>query len=72
MDKLVDAVNNLTINNARYYESSTGTKSYTHGDLTGNPETVTHTSNEDFEQKILSYRTIPVFPPANKPDNFGD
>ena len=54
MDKLVDAVKNLTLNDAIYYESSTATTSDTHGDLTGNPETVTHTSNEDFEQKILS------------------
>ena len=32
-------------------------------DLMRNLETVTHTSNGNFEQKLLSYRTIPVLPP---------
>ena len=44
-DELVDKVINLTINNAKYYESNTATKSDVKGDLTRNPETVTHTSN---------------------------
>ena len=44
-EELVDTVNNLTINDARYYESNTATKSDVKGDLTRNPETVTHTSN---------------------------
>ena len=32
------------------------------GDLTRNSKTVTHTSNRNFEQKLLSNRTIPVLP----------
>ena len=32
-----------------------------------NNETVTHTSNGIFEQKLLSCRTIPVFPPPKNP-----
>ena len=34
--ELVDAVNNFTINNAKYYESNTATTSDTQGDLTRN------------------------------------
>ena len=30
-------------------------------------ERVTHTSNGNFEQKLLSNRTIPVFPPVMNP-----
>ena len=45
LDEIVNAINNLTINDARYYESNTATKSDVKGDLTRNPETVTHTSN---------------------------
>ena len=30
-------------------------------------ETFTHTSNGDFEQKILSKRIIPILPPAINP-----
>ena len=63
MDKLVDAVNNLKINDTNYYESNTATMSDTQVDLMRNLETVTHTSNGNFEQKLLSYRTIPVLPP---------
>ena len=60
-DELVDAVNNLTVNEAEYYESNTETTSDTQGDLTRNTETVTcasnmnktvtHTRNGNFEQK---------------------
>ena len=67
MDELADGLKNLTINDARYYESRTSTTSDTHGDLTGNPETVPHTSNEMFEQTLLSYRTITVLPPPTNP-----
>ena len=49
LEELVDAVKNLTINDAKYYESSTATASDTQGDLTSNPETVTHTSDVIFE-----------------------
>ena len=34
--ELVDAVNNFTINNAKYYESNTATTRDTQGDLTRN------------------------------------
>ena len=54
LDKLADAVKKLTINNAEYYELNTATASDAQGDLTSDPETVTHTSNGIFEQKILS------------------
>ena len=46
-DGLVDAVNNLTINNDGYYKSNTATTSYSQGDLTRNTETVNHTSNKN-------------------------
>ena len=66
----MDAVNNLTINDAKYYESNIVTASDAQGDLTHNLETVTHTSNinetinctsnRKFEQNLLSNWTIPV------------
>ena len=59
-DELVDAVNNFTIKDTKYYESNTATGSDTQGDLTLNPEIVTHTSNNNVEQKVLSNRTILV------------
>ena len=63
-DDLVDAVNIVTINNAKYYESNTETTSDAQGNLTRNLETVIHTSNRSFEQNLLSNRTIPVLTPA--------
>ena len=45
LDNLVDAVKNLTINDAKYYESNIETASDTQGDLTRNLETVTRTIN---------------------------
>ena len=76
-DKLVDAVNNLTINDAEYYESNAVTTSGAQGYLTRNPETITHTSNGDetvthtsnsyFGQKLLINPTIPVLPQAMNP-----
>ena len=62
-DDLVDAVKNLTIYDAEYYESNTATSSDAQVDLTRNPETVNHTSNGNFEQKLLSYHTIPILSP---------
>ena len=44
-EDLVDAVKNLTTNDAKYYESNRATSSDAQGDLTRNPETFTHTSN---------------------------
>ena len=64
LDKMVDAINNLKINYAKYYEPSTATASEAQGDLTRNLETVTHTSNSNFEQELLIYRTILVLPPS--------
>ena len=64
-DELVDVVKKLKINNAKYYESNTATVSDAQGNLTINPETVTHSSNSIFENKF-SCRTIHVlFPPRN-------
>ena len=67
LDKMVDAINNLKINYAKYYEPSTATASEAQGDLTRNLETVTHTSNSNFEQKLLGNLTIPILPPAMNP-----
>ena len=76
-DNLLEAVNNLTINDAEYHESNTATASDAQGDLTHNPKTVTHTSNGketfsdtsngDCEQKILSNRTLPIVVPTMNP-----
>ena len=44
-DDLVDAIKNLTINDAEYYGSNTATTSESQGGLTPNLETFTHTSN---------------------------
>ena len=63
---MVDAVKNLTINDIEYYESNIATASDAQVNITSNPEKVTHTSNGNFEQKLLSYQTIPVLPlPTN-------
>ena len=64
----MDSVNKLTINNAKHYEPSTATANEAQGNITQNLETVTHTSNINFEQKLLIYWTIPVLPPPTKPD----
>ena len=71
---MVDAVNNLIINDSEYHESNIVTTSEAQGDLTLNleiythnsnrNETITHTSNKNFEQIILSNRNISFFPPA--------
>ena len=66
LDELVDAVNNFTIKDTTYYESNTATVSDTQGDLTLNPEIVTHTSNKKLEHKLLSYHTIHGFPPRTR------
>ena len=44
-DELVDILNYLTINEAKYYESDTAIASDSQGDPTHDPETVTCTSN---------------------------
>ena len=76
LDELVEAVNILTINDAKYYEPNTATASDAQGGIVRNPETVahnsngnetvTHTSNGDFEQQLLSNRTIHVLIPTMK------
>ena len=60
------------INYAKYYESNTANVSDAQGNITCNPETVTHTSNRNetvtrtsngnFEQQLLNNWTIPVLP----------
>ena len=67
----------MTTNDAKYYESSTATASDAQGDITHNAETVTQTSNGNdtvactsngnFENKLLSKRTIPVVVPTMNP-----
>ena len=77
-DELADALNDLTINDAKYDESDTATSSDSQDDSTRDPKTVTHTSNGkgkvsdtsngNFEHKILSNRTLPVVVPTTKPN----
>ena len=67
MDDIVHTVKNLTVNDAKYYESNIATASDAQGDLTRDPKTVTHTINRNFEQKILSNQTIHVLPPEINP-----
>ena len=44
-DELIDAVKNLKINDAEYYESNIVTASDAQGNLTHNLETITYTGN---------------------------
>ena len=69
LDELVDAINNLTINNTGY-ELNTATASDAQGDLTSDPDIVTHTSNVILDQNILSCQTygeVSVLPPPTNP-----
>ena len=50
LDELVDSVKNLTINNAKYYEPNIATANDAQDNLTSNPETVTHPSNNIFNK----------------------
>ena len=50
MDDIVYTVNNLTINDSGYYESNTANASDTQDNLIRNPETVTRTSDRNYEQ----------------------
>ena len=50
LDKLVEAINNLTINISGY-AFSTATKNDALGNLTSDPDTVTHNINGFFDQK---------------------
>ena len=77
LGNLLDLVKKLTIKNWKYYESNTATASDAQGDFTHNPETftqtsngnktVTHASNRNFEQKLLSNRTIRIVVPKMNP-----
>ena len=55
--ELVNAINNLTIND-NVYELNRATASDTQGNITSNPDTVTHTSNIILDETLLSCRTI--------------
>ena len=69
MDNLVNAINNLKINNAGS-ELNTEITSSAQGDLMRNPDTVSHTSNAILDPNILSFRIIgdvSVFPPPTNP-----
>ena len=46
LDDLADALEDLTTNDNKYYEWNTETASVSHGDITRNPETLTHTRND--------------------------
>ena len=48
-DELVEIVKKLIINNIKYYELITSSVSDSQGNITSNPEKVTHTSNRKFE-----------------------
>ena len=71
LKELADAVKYLTTNESKYYVSNSANSSDTQGNLTCNVKTVTHTNNEkemvtytsndNFEQKSLSNRTLTVF-----------
>ena len=52
-DKIVDAINNLKINDSGY-KLNTATAGDAQGNLTSNPDTVTHTINKFLDQKLLS------------------
>ena len=69
MDALVETLNNLTINDARYYESDSANVDDAKSDPASDPKAanqtsdgkkrkVTDTSNEDSQQKLLSNRTL--------------
>ena len=45
LDGLVDALKDLIINDAKYYESNSSTASDAQGDPARYPETINHTSN---------------------------
>ena len=66
LNELVDAVKNLDIIDAKYYESNTATASDAQGDLTSNLKQLLTLATE-IVKKILSYRTIPVLPPPTNP-----
>ena len=68
MDKQIDSRKNLTINGAKYYRTNTVTASDAQHNLTCKTETVTRASNGNFEQTLLSYRTIPFLPLPTNPD----
>ena len=66
-NKLLDEVKNLTINNAKYYESNISTSSDAQGNLKSIPEIVTHTINGIYDKKLLSCRNIPILTSPTSP-----
>ena len=69
LDGIVNEINKLKINNAGY-ELNTPTTSNAQGNLTSNPDTVTHTSGGILDQKLLNCQTIgevSVLPPLTNP-----
>ena len=65
-DDLTDAVNNLTVNNAKYHESNTVITNDVQGDLKRDLETITCTRTSNFGEKLWSNWNIPVLtPPTN-------
>ena len=69
LNKPVNAINNLTINDSGY-ELNTATASDAQGNLASNPYIVIHTSSRILDQKLLSFRTIgkvSVLPPPKNP-----
>ena len=57
-DKLADALDDLTINDAKYFESSSATASDAQGDPIHSPETFTHTRNRKEKVTDTSNRKI--------------
>ena len=56
LGKLVNAINSLSINKVRY-ELNKETASDVQGNLTSDPDIVTHTSKRIWTTKLLSFRT---------------
>ena len=57
MDKIVNTINNLTINNTGY-EFNTANFRDAQGNPMSNPDIVTHASNGILDQKLLSFRNF--------------
>ena len=58
LDGLVDAVKDLTINDAKYYKSDAATVNDTQGDHTCDPKTITRTSNGNEKVMHTSNRIL--------------
>ena len=77
LDELTDKLKYFKINNAEYYISNSAIANDSKGGLASNPKTVTQTSyrkgkvvdtsNRNFQQKLLSNRTLPIVVPTMNP-----